>query len=354
MINQLLPSISYGDAVSDSALNIMKLIRSMGIKSNIYAQHIHPKMRRYVKEASLCPKNESVIYHLSTGSELAYQIPEFSKQKILFYHNITPSNYFTGYNDTLKKRCQDGRDELNFLADYIDVAIAASEYNRAELESLSYKITLTSPIIVNYEDYQTKSDSNLEKMLNQDDCTKILFVGRIAPNKKQDDVIKSFYYYQKYINPKTKLFLVGSIDGTERYYNELNILIKNLQLEEYVTITGHISFNQILSYYRNADLFLCMSEHEGFCVPILEAMYFQLPIISYKSSAITETLGSGGFLILEKDYKVVAELIQIMLTDKELNSKLRANQLNQLQKYSKENASEQFRKIFLEFIKPDY
>lgn len=81
MINQILPTLSYGDAVSNSAVNIMKILRDMGIESNIYAQNIHPKMERYAKKASLCPKDQTIIYHLSTGSDLAYEIPSFKKRK---------------------------------------------------------------------------------------------------------------------------------------------------------------------------------------------------------------------------------------------------------------------------------
>ncbi|WP_440960896.1 glycosyltransferase family 4 protein [Paenibacillus nitricinens] len=350
MINQILPTLSYGDAVSNSAVNIMKILRDMGIESNIYAQNIHPKMERYAKKASLCPKDQTIIYHLSTGSDLAYEIPSFKKKKILVYHNVTPAHFFVGYSGVLKKLCEEGREQLAFLSNYIDLAIADSEFNRLELEVLNYKNTFTSSIIINYEDYTTKSDFKKFPIDKKDENINILFVGRIAPNKKQEDIIKSFYYYRNYINKSSKLSLVGSYEGMDRYYRELQKLVQHLKLEDSVNITGHIPFNDILNYYNHSDLFLCMSEHEGFCVPIIEAMYFDLPIVAYKSTAVTETLGNGGIVTLEKNHKEIAELMNVILKDEELKSKIHHNQRNQLQKYSKTSAEDQFKNILKQFI----
>src|SRR5690606_3919553 len=149
---------------------------------------------------------------------------------------------------------------------------------------------------------------------SKDGYTNLLFVGRIAPNKKQDDIIKIFYYYKKFINPESRLILVGSYIGMERYYSELIKLVNDLDLQD-VFFTGHIPFESILAYYQISHLFLCMSEHEGFCVPIVEAMLFDLPIIAYRSSAVPATLGNAGFVVSEKNYKAIAELIHIVLND---------------------------------------
>lgn len=343
IINQLLPTLSYGDAVSNSAVNIMKLLKGLGIKSNIYAQNIHPKMAKYATHADDCPKNQPIIYHLSTGSDLAYTIPSYTKTKILIYHNVTPPEFFTGYSGAMRRLCSEGREQLAFLANHIDLSIADSEYNRLELVELKYNNTFTSPIIINYEDYNIEPDrKTLQSLRDESDITNFLFVGRIAPNKKQEDVIKVFYYYYKFINPKSKLYLVGSSSGMERYFSELQTLIKYLSLEDRIIITGHIPFDKILAYYAGSDIFLCMSEHEGFCVPLIEAMHFGLPIVAYKSSAIPDTLGNGGILTLNKNYKSTAELIEVLLRDSKLQSKLKENQFKQLQRFSKQAAVKKF------------
>lgn len=338
MINQLLPTISYGDAVSNSAINMMKVLRNMGYQSKIYAQNIDPRLKQYAEPYSKCPKNEPVIYHLSTGSELSLQLLNFTDKKIILYHNITPSNFFRGYNGTIQSLCEDGRHQLQMLSQYTDYALADSEYNRRELISNNYKNTQVTPIIINFEDYQKTPSQEVVNKYKNDGYKNLLFVGRMAPNKKQEDIIKSFYYYKKYINPKSRLFLIGSSSGMERYHQEITELVNYLELDD-VYIMGHVSFNEILAYYKIADLFISMSEHEGFCVPLLEAMQFKIPILAYKSSAVGETLANGGFLVDEKNYKYIAELINIILTNENLKNIMINNQKARLDYFSKEKTT---------------
>ncbi|MGG1314825.1 glycosyltransferase family 4 protein [Cohnella laeviribosi] len=342
IINQLLPAMSYGDAVSNSAINIMNLLRSKGIKSDIYAEHIHPKVSNFVRPASKIPHKEAVIYHLAIGCDLPYILPDFTGKRMIYYHNITPSEFFRGYDEQSERLCKEGREQLKFLQPIIDFALAASEYNRKELVDLGYSNTAVSPIIVDYEDYNAKPNLQLLNHLRQTKRSKdILFVGRLAPNKKQEDIIKAFFYYKKYIDKEARLFLVGSYTRMEKYYEELKTLIDVLKIED-VTITGHVPFDHILAYYKNADLLLSMSEHEGFCVPLLEAMYFEVPILTFKSSAISETLGNGGLLFTEKDFKAVACAIEVFLNDSALIAKVLQNQKERLQYFSKQNTQNIF------------
>jgi L-malate glycosyltransferase len=349
MINQLLPTISYGDAVSNSAINMMNILQSMGYSSKIYAENIDPRLKHIVEPANKCPKNMPVIYHLSTGSNLAYEIPSFRSEKIMVYHNITPPKFFKGYSGVAHSLCSEGQKQLEFLAEHMDYSLADSEYNKKELDEKGFKNTLVTPIIVNYSDYDIQPQQSIIHENEHEDIVNILFVGRIAPNKKQDDIIKSFYYYQRYINPKSRLFLIGSYNGMERYYHELEKLIEDLQLKN-VYIKGHLPFNEILAYYSIADLFVCLSEHEGFCVPLLEAMYFKVPILAYNSSAIGETLGHGGLLIDEKNYKAIAELINLMIDNHELRLRLIENQVQRLKYFSRENTSEIFKSVISKIL----
>lgn len=349
IINQLLPAMSYGDAVSNSALNMKMTMERAGIKSNIYAEHIHPKLSKIVKPASDIPKNQPVIYHLAIGCDLAYEIPTFSEKKMILYHNITPSRYFRGYDEQSGDLCDKGRDELVFLKDHIDVAFADSHYNELELIEVGYTNTHVTPIIINYEDYESSCNQELfNKLQKTKTGTDLLFVGRLAPNKKQEDIIKTFYFYKKYFDKNARLFLVGSYTRMERYYEQLKGLVRQLGIDD-VYITGHVAFNEILSYYKNADIFLNMSEHEGFCVPILEAMKFELPILSFKEAAVPETMGNGGILFLEKDYKSIASLIKVIASDSILQSKILKNQKERLDYFSKENTSN----IFLNELKKE-
>lgn len=350
IINQLLPAMSYGDAVSNSALNMKKTMEKAGIESKIYAEHIHPKLSNIVRPASSIPKDNPVIYHLAIGCDLAYEIPKFTDKRMILYHNITPSQYFRGYDDQSGDLCDKGRDELVFLKDYIDVAFADSQYNESELINVGYTNTHVTPIIINYEDYEGTYNKELFKSLQHSKKgTDLIFVGRLAPNKKQEDLIKTFYLYKKYFDENARLFLVGSYTRMERYYEQLNGLVKRLGVKD-VFITGHVPFSDILTYYKNADIFLNMSEHEGFCVPILEAMKFEIPIISYKEAAVPETLGNGGLLFLEKDYKSIASLIKVVVDDLSLQEKILKNQKERLNYFSKVNTSE----IFLKLLQKEF
>ncbi|MEK4981416.1 glycosyltransferase family 4 protein [Bacillus sp. FSL K6-6540] len=348
-VNQLLPTMSYGDAVSNSALTMQKCLQDMGCNSKIYAEHIHPKLSHIVLPASKIPKDEAVIYHMAIGCDLAYIVPEFTDRRMLLYHNITPPHFFRGYDEQSAELCVRGREELEFLKDYIDIAYADSDYNRSELIDIGYKCTAVTPIMIDFEEYDVPCNYDLLSSLKKNKKgTDILFVGRIAPNKKQEDIIKTFYYYKKYFDQEARLFLVGSYVRMERYYSQLQDLIKQLELSD-VYITGHVPFADILTYYKNADIFLSMSEHEGFCVPLLEAMKFKLPIISYKECAVPETLGNGGILVLEKDFRSVASLLKVVIDDEVLQAKILRNQQQRLEFYSKQNTT----RIFKEKIKQE-
>ena len=346
IINQLLPNLSYGDAVSNSALGISKALSKIGIRNAIYAQHIHPRMRRYAKPASKCPRNHPVIYHMSIGSDLVHSIPEFESTKIMIYHNITPPHFFTGYNPLVEQLCHYGREQLVSIKDYFDYALADSKFNQQELIQLGYSNTTVIPLIINFDDYRKPPCSDIIEKYSNDGYVNLLFVGRIVPNKRQEDIIKLFYYYKKYICPKSRLFLVGSHNGMERYMHDLMTLVDSLQLTD-VIFTGHVPFDQILAYYRIADLFISMSEHEGFCVPLVEAMFFDLPIVAYNSSAIASTLGNAGFLVSEKDYKAIAELVQIILDNQAIRDRLAHNRRLRL----KELSNEYTEQIFLDQIR---
>jgi L-malate glycosyltransferase len=342
IINQLLPAMSYGDAVSNSAINMKIAMEREGIKSNIFAEHIHPKLSNIVRPAHTIPKDQPVIYHLAIGCDLAYEIPSFTNKRMLLYHNITPSHYFRGYDEVSAELCDRGRKELVFLKDFIDVAFADSGYNKQELDEVGYERTHVTPIIINYEDYEGRYNQELfKKLQNSKKSADILFVGRIAPNKKQEDLIKTFLIYKKYFDQDARLFLVGSYNRMERYHEQLRGLVRQFGIED-VNITGHVPFDDILAYYKNADFFLNMSEHEGFCVPILEAMKFKIPILAYKEAAVPETMGNGGVLFLEKDYSSIAALIKVLKNDTKLQKQIIDNQEERLKYFSKENAIDIF------------
>lgn len=339
-IHQIHPSVSYGDAIGNEMIEIREILKEFGYESDIYAKFIHPKLKNiknyaeYIKVSS--PQNILIVhYSIGYGSELLDFISSLPDKKILLYHNITPPEFFQNFSSEYEHATKIGIYELkNQIRNIIDVALADSEFNKQDLISIGFKKTGVLPYLVNLNKFNIVPNNQIIKKYD-DEFVNILVVGRISPNKKVDDAIKCFYNYNKYINPKSRLFLVGSYNGMDSYYNYLNDVILKLGLKN-VYFTGHTSLDELVSYYKVSDIFLTMSEHEGFCVPLLESMHFEVPIIACNSTAIPDTLGGAGIIINDKNYIEVAELINLLVEDKALRNRIVKKQSERLEFFSRE------------------
>ena len=337
----IMPTITFGDGVSNDALQIQKLLMEHGIMSHIYAENIGAKVpAEIVHPIADLPKtdeNDIIIYHGSQGTELNYRMETLkARRKIMVYHNITPGSFFAEYSENLERLVEEGYAGMRFLADKLDCCIADSAYNAEQLRAMGYQCQIeVCPILIPFSDYDTEPDQALIERLKADHFENFLFVGRITPNKKQEDVIRCFYYYHKYYNSQSRLILVGNYEGMESYYLRLLKYVYQLHLQDYVVFPGHISFREILAYYHAADAFLCMSEHEGFCIPVVEAMYFSIPVIAYRSTAVPETLGSGGLLTDSKDGPLVAAMMDRVIRDKDLRSWIKHKQQLRIESFRK-------------------
>jgi L-malate glycosyltransferase len=349
-INQILPSITTGDAVSNECLRMQEILVSNGFKSSIYAENIDPQLTskaiNYKKYRDA--KDKILIFHYSIGSTITDFVRSLKCQKVMRYHNVTPYKYFTDYNGQLAYLCKKGRDDIRMMKDGFFESIADSEFNKKELIEQGYKNVEVLPILLDFHKYAAASVN--KKLMNKlSDATNIVFVGKIAPHKAQKELVKIFYYYQKYINHDSRLLLIGSYSGFEKYYYELLEMIKKLQVKN-VMITGKISLGDLVSYYKCADLFLCASEHEGFCVPLAESMFFRVPIVAYNSTAIPYTLGGSGVMFNHKHaYIEIAEMINVILSDKTLANKIVLGQTGRMAEFSKRSTEENF-KIMIDHI----
>lgn len=336
-INQVLPAISYGDAVSSDAIEIKRSLEYMGYSSEIYAKYIHPKCSKYVKPLSDYNGNSEnlLFYHFSlAGLDVTDFVKCLPDTKALIYHNITPPEYFNDYDANLSYMCSKGRAELNAICSDFYLGIGVSEYNRIELNKIGFKRTDVLPIIVDFNKYM-EYDIELANDLSRNSTVNFLFVGRIAPNKMHIDIIKTFYYYNKYINNNSRLFLVGD-KQIARYVLKIEDKIKELGLSDSVFLVGMVPDKKLASYYRSANIFLCMSEHEGFCVPLLEAMYFRIPVIAYASTGIPYTLNDAGILLHKKNHIEIAELANIIITDKHISDKLVKKQEQRCKEFNRD------------------
>lgn len=347
-IVQLLDSYTYGDGIGNHAGALHNALKAKGVDTQTYARYVDPRLTHMGQNVeSYVPGQEDVIlYHLGSGSQLNRKVAEYGCPVILNYHNITPPEFFAGYSPSLEANCRAGYEEVKFLADKVEMAISDSAYNSSQLEKMGYTCPLHHiPIVMDFADYAKAPDeATVEKY--SDGVKNIVFVGRISPNKKHEDLILDFYYYTKYFEPHSRLILVGNPRGFEGYYLKLQKLVKKLGLTN-VVFTGHIKFTQILSFYHVADLLLCESEHEGFCIPLVEAMYFGKPIVAYDSSAVGETLGAGGILLKQKDPKFAAAVMDQVVRDETLRAQILERQKQELSRFDPQKAVDEYLKLLL-------
>lgn len=327
-IHQLLAALSYGDAIGNEALAIQQQLLRNGFESEIFAESVHPRMVRLCRPLWSYPQVSSpatvCLYHFSIGSAAGRMIYHAPDRLVSIYHNITPARFFLGFHPHLAGLCYHGRRELQAFAARTELALGDSEFNRRELQEAGYRSTAVLPIVLDLDSYRTPP-SPVVRRLYADGLTNLLFVGRIIPNKKIEDLLRVFAVYQRYLEPRSRLLLVGDYRGHERYLRRLLERIDELRLRD-VVLPGHVDHDDLMAYYSVAHVFLCLSEHEGYCVPLVEAMNAGVPVIAYDAGAVRETLGGGGVLLTDKAPELVAELIHELLRNTLLRSEVLATQ----------------------------
>ena len=324
LVHQMVASLTFGDAIGNEALRIQSVLRSHGVESEIFAESTDSAMSGRARELSEYPSVSSpdnvLLLHFSIGSKSASLARELPDRLLLRYHNITPAHWFADFAPKVARQCVRGRQELATFAERTALALGVSEYNRSELEELGFQPTGVLPLLSDPERLAA-SPSPVVEALFDDDLTNFLFVGPVIPNKRLEDVMKVVKYYQRFIDRKCRLIFVGECRDFERYYESLVGFADELDLKN-VEFPGRVSTEELVAYYRVADVFLSMSEHEGFCAPLLEAYEMGVPVIAYDTGAVSETLGGGGILLHEKNIDEIAELAHLLVTDPELRDRV--------------------------------
>ena len=332
-LNQVVVGASLGDAVTDHALVIRDWLRGWGFQSQLYALHIHPALASEVKPLSAYHPGRGerhLIFHHSIGSETVDVLTNLPVELILIYHNITPAGFFTYADPMWTRLLTQGRQQLHQLRPHTRLGLAVSEFNAAELRDAGYQPTGVLPIMLDESRYTIPLNDNLAASLRAQRPL-LLFVGKFAPHKKQEDLVKLLFHYRQ-LAPHARLALVGD-PWLPDYTAWLNDMIRRLGLTEAVLLPGRVNQQDMVTYYRCADLFVSMSEHEGFCKPLIESMYLALPILAYASTAVPGTLGQTGILFHDKDYEALAELVDILQHDHALRQRLIQRQQAHVQQF---------------------
>jgi L-malate glycosyltransferase len=319
-VHQVLATLGYGDAIGHEVLGIQRTLRKAGFQSDIFVQTADPRLEHLTRDyrdlvAASDPSN-ILIHHFSLGSRASRVAYAVADRMILVYHNITPPEFFLNVHEKLAEQCFTGRRELSIYPSRVDLALGDSEFNRQELERLGFNPTAVLPVVPDFEHLDVDPNDVVARDFD-DDWTNILFVGRIIPNKRIEDVIRFFHAYQRSFNSRSRLLLVGSYIGYEKYLAMLHQLVATLGTVN-VVFTGHVTDAELTAYYDVADVFLCASAHEGFCVPIVEAFYKQVPVVAYAATAVPATMGGAGVLYSTQEPLEVAALVDTVLSDQQL------------------------------------
>ncbi|MGH8993870.1 MAG: glycosyltransferase [Acidimicrobiia bacterium] len=344
-LHQFLPVFAAGDAIGNHVIRVRDALRQAGYDSEIFADDIHPPvahLARHYREFTLPPDGQPawLLYHLSTGSPMAAWLGSLPVPIAVGYHNITPARYFDRWAPDAGVTARQARSEMRTLAFHSRFALAVSAFNAAELVADGYRDVSVVPLLVDFSEYDAPADTRalgrLERLAEQGG-TRWLHVGRLVPNKGQHDLIAAFAVYRRLFDARARLSIVG--DPTlAAYVAGLERLAAELEVADAVEFPGRVTFPELLAEYRAASLYVSLSEHEGFCVPVLEAMHCGVPVLALARSAVPETAGDGALLLDSKDPLVVAAAARRILTDPSVWDRLVTAGRRRVDHFSLENS----------------
>jgi glycosyltransferase involved in cell wall biosynthesis len=354
-VHQLVVAASPGDAVTNAALGMRELLRRIG-PSEIYARYIDPRLADEIHSLgeygdSAEEAGDVLVYHSSIGEpDVAAFLLERRERLVLVYHNITPAKYFAVLDPAFAQLLAAGRTELTVLRDRTELALAVSAYNACELDALGYRDVRISPLALELDRLRSiePDPATVERLAREVRGPMILFVGQLLPHKRPDLLLEAFHVLSTYLVPDAHLALVGPA-RLEPYRRALESLVGELNLDAH--ITGWVSETELAAYYGAATCFVTASEHEGVCVPLLEAMACDVPVMARAFAAIPETMDDAGLLLPSDDGPVtLAEGMFRMVSDTSLQEELVRRGRARLEAFDPETAKATFLSHLAEVI----
>lgn len=352
------PGVYSNDAVGGDILAEHEFLNSVGIETYIYSEHYDKASSSVINKEAIDLINDEdtiLIYHHAIFSESGETIMSTAKcKKILKYHNITPAHFFLPYSADIFKLCFKGRRQnYTFCKHGIDLLLADSEYNAGEFHAIGFpqKQSRVLPPYTKLSDFDKVESCPMVSSKLADGKINVLFVGRVAPNKGHINIINTAYYYKAQYGDNVRFIIAGGVDPfLSAYYQELIALTERLRVDDIVEFTGKVSFEELKSLFLGTDVFLLLSEHEGFCVPILEAQYLNLPIIASGNTAVRETIGSNQLMYSSLDFDMIATSIHTIYNNLDFRNFLIGEGRKNLDRFEKHNLNNKFLE-YLSFVK---
>jgi glycosyltransferase involved in cell wall biosynthesis len=318
IVNQWIPAAHRGDAVGDNARALRDLFEDWGHEAGIFALTIDEDLRDEVRPWSDPDSRQGdvTLLHFAVPSPMSEALTRLPGARVLCYHNVTPARFFAPFDAGITGLAAAGRRELQALAGRVDLALGVSEYNRRELEAYGFTNTGVLPLLVDTSRLLDAPPVPALETILDDGLTNILFVGRIAPNKKIEDHIRLAEHYKRSVDSYYRFIFVGRHDSVPAYYRAVRGLVAEFRmLSDRFWFTGGVPEAELAAYYRHAHAYVSLSEHEGFCVPLVEAMAMDVPVLAYAAAAVPETLGGAGLAFDPKDLELAAELLGSLIYD---------------------------------------
>jgi glycosyltransferase involved in cell wall biosynthesis len=353
-VDQVVPSLASRDAIGVHTLAITEALRGAGVMSDIFYGDCSPdlvKRARPVGALGRPTKDRWLLYQSSIGSPIFDAFATRSEPKLVNYHNITPADLLQSWEPGVGYEVGLGREQLGRIAPQCRLAIADSAFNEGELIEAGFGSTAVVPLLIDMTVHADADATRLRTLraAKADGGPDFLFVGKVSPHKAPHDLVKMLAVYRRLYHPHARLHLVGSPLG-RRYGPALESFVAELGLTEAVTVVGSVAPEELESYYRAADVFVCASDHEGFCVPIVEAMAHDLPVVAYAAAAVPETVLDAGLLLESKEPLLFATAVHRVVEDEQLRRQFSRAAIRRVEAFSLPRSRQRFVEVVLEAI----
>ncbi len=347
-VDQVIPSLASRDAIGVHTVNLMRALRAAGVESDIFYGTCTPDMAEVGRPIGALGRQRRhdrfLLYQASIGSPVFDMLMARDEPKLVNYHNITPAELLAPWEPAVAYETSLGRAQLARLASRAVLAVADSHYNELELREVGYPKTEVVPLLIDMTRAGPSPDPSAARRLAADKAhggADLLFVGKVSPHKAPHDLVKMLAVYRRVYDPAARLRLVGSPLG-ERYAPALAEFVHDLGLDDAVEITGSVEPSVLEAYYAAADVFVCASEHEGFCVPVVEAMGHDVPVVAYGVTALPETVGDAGLVLPTKSPLRFATAVHRVLTDGALRARIASAARRQVEAFALSTSTDRF------------
>jgi L-malate glycosyltransferase len=349
-IHQFVPILHRGDAVGRHTLCLRDAIVARGFESRIYVDTVEAGTEAQTTPVVAYPAqadgSDTLLYQFATASTMASWLAGRRETLVVNYHNITPPELLAPWDNHVALGQLRAQGELQLLVPRAALVVADSNYNRDQLREAGFGLTAVIPPSADLGAEIIASGARRGGRAAGDGGARWLCVGRIAPNKAIEDIVAALLVTRRHGDPDASLLVIGK-PATASYVDALHRYVASLGLSDAVTFGGHASDATVADAYARSDVLVVTSEHEGYCVPVVEAMSVGLPVVAFRQGALPEVLGAGGVLVDSKDPYTLSSTIGRVVADVSLRERLSVQARQRLAELDLATAADRFASLLI-------